>query len=99
MRTNAGRCYTQHHPVVAVAVRYPRARTRRSIVAEMQALPVVALRCGAKPQWVGILAFGTLLDRPARLPKRLDATLVNMRFVKPLDDAAVVSLAARHCRS
>ena len=49
-----------------------------------------------------LYAKGTLTvatDKPATLTlvaERLDATLVNMRFVKPLDDALIISLAARH---
>jgi 1-deoxy-D-xylulose-5-phosphate synthase len=43
-----------------------------------------------------LLVFGTLLESARKVAERLDATLVNMRFVKPLDDALVMSMAARH---
>jgi 1-deoxy-D-xylulose-5-phosphate synthase len=43
-----------------------------------------------------LLAFGTMLAPCAALAERLDATLVNMRYVKPLDEETVCRLAAAH---
>jgi 1-deoxy-D-xylulose-5-phosphate synthase len=48
-------------------------------------------RCG-----LALLAFGPMLEPAARIAERLDATLVNMRFVKPLDEALILDLASRH---
>ncbi|HUN71030.1 MAG TPA: 1-deoxy-D-xylulose-5-phosphate synthase [Steroidobacteraceae bacterium] len=48
-------------------------------------------RCG-----LALLAFGPMLEPASRIAERLDATLVNMRFVKPLDEALVLDLAGRH---
>jgi 1-deoxy-D-xylulose-5-phosphate synthase len=45
---------------------------------------------------LAILVFGTLLESARKIAERLDATLVNMRFVKPLDAALVESVAVRH---
>jgi 1-deoxy-D-xylulose-5-phosphate synthase len=45
---------------------------------------------------LALLAFGALVEPAQRVAERLDATLVNMRFVKPLDADLVVSIAARH---
>ena len=45
---------------------------------------------------VALLVFGTLLHVVRPLADALDATLVNMRFVKPMDEALVLDLAARH---
>jgi 1-deoxy-D-xylulose-5-phosphate synthase len=45
---------------------------------------------------LAILVFGTLLDSASRVAERLDATLVNMRFVKPLDEAMVLQITGRH---
>ncbi len=45
---------------------------------------------------VALLAFGTLLATAAVVAEELDATLVNMRFVKPLDEALVKRLAVSH---
>ena len=43
-----------------------------------------------------LLAFGTMVAPCVALAERLDATLVNMRFVKPLDEDTVCRLAATH---
>src|SRR5450631_2732230 len=80
------------------AVRYPRGTgPGTAVVAEMTPLPVGRAqlrregRCG-----LAILAFGALVESACKIAERLDATLVNMRFVKPLDEKMVVTLAARH---
>jgi 1-deoxy-D-xylulose-5-phosphate synthase len=43
-----------------------------------------------------LLAFGALVEPAQRIGERLDATVVNMRFVKPLDEELVLALSARH---
>ena len=48
-------------------------------------------RCG-----LALLAFGPMLEPATRIAERLDATVVNMRFVKPLDEALILDLAGRH---
>jgi 1-deoxy-D-xylulose-5-phosphate synthase len=79
-------------------VRYPRGTGPGvALQKEMAALPIGK----AQPRREGksglaILVFGTLLTPALAIAERLDATLVNMRFVKPLDEDLVVSLAARH---
>jgi 1-deoxy-D-xylulose-5-phosphate synthase len=80
------------------AVRYPRGTGPGvPIVAEMQALPVGRAQMRREGRsGLAILVFGTLLESARKIAERLDATLVNMRFVKPLDEALVISLAARH---
>jgi 1-deoxy-D-xylulose-5-phosphate synthase len=80
------------------AVRYPRGPgpgTR--IEAEMTALPVgrAAVRREGRSGLL-LLAFGTMVEPCRAIAERLDATLVNMRFVKPLDTALVCRLAASH---
>ncbi len=47
-------------------------------------------------QRVALLAFGTLLHQAAPVAEALDATLVDMRFVKPLDEVLLAELAASH---
>jgi len=81
-----------------VAVRYPRGQGPGvAPVAEMTALPVgrAEIRREGKSGLL-ILAFGAMV-RPAEIiGERLDATVVNMRFVKPLDEELVLRLAAKH---
>ena len=45
---------------------------------------------------VALLAFGTMLPLALELGDELDATVINMRFVKPLDEALVAELAGSH---
>jgi 1-deoxy-D-xylulose-5-phosphate synthase len=65
----------------------------------MQALPVgkAEVRREGRSGLV-ILAFGTMVAASTAIADRLDATLVNMRFVKPLDEALVLRMAGRHER-
>jgi 1-deoxy-D-xylulose-5-phosphate synthase len=80
------------------AVRYPRgAGPGVAIEAEMTALPVGRAQIRREGRGgLCILVFGTLLESARKIAERLDATLVNMRFVKPLDEDLVVSMATRH---
>ncbi|MGB8327718.1 MAG: 1-deoxy-D-xylulose-5-phosphate synthase [Steroidobacteraceae bacterium] len=80
------------------AVRYPRGSGPAvEIVPEMNALPVGKAEVRRQGRsGLAILAFGALVDSAARVAERLDATLVNMRFVKPLDEELVLQLATRH---
>jgi 1-deoxy-D-xylulose-5-phosphate synthase len=81
-----------------VAVRYPRGQGPGvPLAAEMTALPVgrAEIRREGKSGLL-ILAFGVMV-RPAEIiGDRLDATVVNMRFIKPLDEELVLRLAAKH---
>jgi 1-deoxy-D-xylulose-5-phosphate synthase len=79
------------------AVRYPRgAGPGVAIEKELRALPVGKAEVRREGRRVAILAFGTLLKTALDAASELDATVVNMRFVKPLDDALVAQLARTH---
>jgi 1-deoxy-D-xylulose-5-phosphate synthase len=80
------------------AVRYPRgAGPGVAIAAEMTALPVGRAQLRREGRsGLAILVFGVLLEPARKIADRLDATLVNMRFVKPLDEKLVLSIAERH---
>ncbi len=80
------------------AVRYPRGTgPGATIEAEMTALPVGRAQLRREGRsGLSILVFGTLLESARKIAERLDATLVNMRFVKPLDEAMVLAIAGRH---
>src|SRR4051812_6845938 len=80
------------------AVRYPRGQGPGvEIQAEMTAVPVgkAQVRRTGKSGLL-ILAFGALVKSAEIIGERLDATVVNMRFVKPLDQELVVRLAGTH---
>jgi 1-deoxy-D-xylulose-5-phosphate synthase len=79
-------------------VRYPRGSGPGvPVVSEMSVLPLgkAQLRREGK-SGLALLAFGALLAPAAAIAEAFDATLVNMRFVKPLDEELILTLAARH---
>jgi 1-deoxy-D-xylulose-5-phosphate synthase len=79
------------------AVRYPRgAGPGVAMVEEMQALPVGRGEVRREGKRVAILAFGSMLKAALDAGEQLDATVVNMRFVKPLDVALVQRMATEH---
>ena len=102
--------YTGHVHDGPVTVRYPRgagigAEIRKEMVAlpwgkgEMRrtsSLPSTGGRAGAHAPRVAILAFGTLLHPALKAAEAIDASVANMRFVKPLDVALVKELARTH---
>jgi 1-deoxy-D-xylulose-5-phosphate synthase len=94
--------FLQNHPV---AVRYPRgAGVGVEIKSAMTEIPFgkgeirreAARKAGQGGKRIAILAFGTLLYPALQAAERLDATVANMRFVKPLDVALVTELARSH---
>ena len=80
------------------AVRYPRGQGPGvAPVAEMTALPVGKAQIRREgSSGLLILAFGALVKSAEIIGERLDATVVNMRFVKPLDEELVLRLAGTH---
>jgi 1-deoxy-D-xylulose-5-phosphate synthase len=94
--------FRQDHPV---AVRYPRGSgVGAALGTDLSELPwgkAELRRSTGKTHAVGgpriaILAFGTLLYPALKAAEALDATVVNMRFVKPLDEAMVLEIARSH---
>ena len=79
------------------AVRYPRG-TGPGVPVEtgMQALPIGKAEERRRGARIAFLSFGPLLHHVMEVAQRLDATVFNMRFVKPLDEDAVLSLAREH---
>jgi 1-deoxy-D-xylulose-5-phosphate synthase len=79
------------------AVRYPRGGgTGVTPKAEMQALPIGKAELRRRGKKIAILAFGTLLKPALEAGDALDATVVNMRFVKPIDASLVEEMAKEH---
>ena len=83
------------------AVRYPRGSGPGvPIVATMTAVPLgraeVRRRSTKAHDRLAILAFGSMLQQALVAGETIDATVVNMRFVKPLDDELVLKLASEH---
>lgn len=79
------------------AVRYPRGSgSGATMDTELETLPIgkgEVLRQGKK---IALLAFGSLLAPALSAGEIVDATVANMRFVKPLDKELVLTLARSH---
>ena len=81
------------------AVRYPRGSGPGAPVQEeMQALPVGRADVRRHGKGIAILAFGPMLEYGLEAAEQLDATVVNMRFVKPLDEEMILEMASTHER-
>jgi 1-deoxy-D-xylulose-5-phosphate synthase len=79
------------------SVRYPRGTGPGVTVnSEMSALPIGKGELRREGKRVAILAFGSMLAPALVAGEQLDATVANMRFVKPLDDELVMRLAREH---
>jgi 1-deoxy-D-xylulose-5-phosphate synthase len=86
--------FAHGHPV---AVRYPRGAGAGTVPATtLETLPWGRGEVRRHGHRIAILAFGTMLYPALQAAEALDATVANMRFVKPLDDALVHSLARSH---
>src|SRR5580698_8499653 len=90
--------YTATTLGVPAVVRYPRGTgSGAAIATQMTALPLGRAQVRREGRsGLALLVFGTLLESAQKIADRLDATLVNMRFVKPLDENLVIELATRH---
>lgn len=89
--------YTAYQHDGPSAVRYPRGSgPGTSISQEMQALPLGKGEIRRQGSRVAILAFGSMLTPALEAAESLDATVANMRFVKPLDVALVAQLSQSH---
>ncbi len=86
--------FEQNHPV---AVRYPRgAGAGVATQPNLDALPFGKGEVRRQGAGVAILAFGTLLYPALQAAEKLGATVVNMRWAKPLDLDLLLQMAASH---
>ncbi|MBP8150051.1 MAG: 1-deoxy-D-xylulose-5-phosphate synthase [Limnohabitans sp.] len=88
--------YAQNHPV---AVRYPRgAGAGVAPLADLVPLPFGKGEVRRQGEKLAILAFGSLLAPALQAAEKLNATVVNMRWVKPLDVELLAQIAQTHER-
>lgn len=89
--------YTAYQMNTPAAVRYPRGTgVGISIQKEMHVLPLGRGEVRRPGEKIALLAFGSMLAPCLEAAEELGATVVNMRFVKPLDDDLVAELASNH---
>jgi 1-deoxy-D-xylulose-5-phosphate synthase len=88
--------YAQDHPVT---VRYPRGSgVGTPVQTDLQALPFGKAEIVRSGRGLAILAFGPLLHEALKAAEALDATVVNMRWAKPLDLDMLQQVAQQHER-
>ena len=79
------------------AVRYPRGSGPGvAVQRDGTTLPLGKAQVRRRGAEVALLAFGSMVAPALEAGERLDATVVNMRFVKPLDETLLVELARSH---
>ena len=89
--------YTAYQHQGCAAVRYPRGTgTGVHINTQMTAIPIGKGEIKRLGQKVAILAFGSMLSPSLQAAESLNATVANMRFVKPLDEQLIRELAQEH---
>ena len=89
--------YTGFEHAGPAAVRYPRGGGAGvAPKAEMTLLPIGKAELRRRGKRVALLAFGCTVQPCEQVGAELDATVVNMRFVKPLDEALLLEIARSH---
>jgi len=79
------------------AVRYPRGQGMGvAIEKDMQALPMGKAEQRREGKQIVILSFGCMLQTALDTAQSLNASVVNMRFIKPLDEEMVLNMAQQH---
>lgn len=87
-------CYQYPGPA---SVRYPRGSGRGvSVSDELSTVEIGKAVLRRQGQTVALLVFGTLMPEAREVAQELDLTLVDMRFVKPIDAAMLLELAQSH---
>lgn len=93
MRQMLYTAYTMDSPV---AVRYPRGNAQGVPLEPLEKLEIGKGKQLRKGEKVAILNFGALLNEAKKVAEQYNYTLVDMRFVKPLDEALISELANTH---
>lgn len=79
------------------AVRYPRgAGPGSKLPDQLEELPVGKAEVVRNGTHVALLVFGSMLETALQVAEQLNATVINMRFIKPLDTALITELASHH---
>lgn len=89
--------YTGFQLTTPCAVRYPRGvGIGATVEQEMSCIPLGKAEIRRKGHTIALLAFGSMVYPSLSVGASLDATVVNMRFVKPLDERLLLNLAKSH---
>ena len=88
---------TAYHLDCPSAVRYPRGTGPGAVIEPtLVGLPLGKGQVRRRGSEVALLAFGSMLTPALAAAEEVDATVANMRFVKPIDRELIATLAAEH---
>ena len=88
--------YTGYQCGKPAAVRYPRGNAVGVELAPLQMLELGKSKPVRQGETIAILNFGTLLPQAMEVAEKINATVVDMRFVKPIDEARIIEMAQSH---
>ncbi|WP_109842746.1 1-deoxy-D-xylulose-5-phosphate synthase [Aggregatibacter aphrophilus] len=88
--------YTSYHCGKPAAVRYPRGNAVGVTLEPLHALELGKSKLIREGKKIAILNFGTLLPNALKVAEKLNATVVDMRFIKPIDVTRISEIAKTH---
>lgn len=88
--------YTGYQCGKPAAVRYPRGNAVGVELTPLQMLEIGKSKLIRQGEKIAILNFGTLLSNAKDVAEKLNATIIDMRFVKPIDEARILDVAQTH---
>ncbi|PXZ04679.1 1-deoxy-D-xylulose-5-phosphate synthase [Gilliamella apicola] len=78
------------------AVRYPRGEGNGAHLAPLTAIPLGQAKLCRTGESIALLNFGTLLPEVLQVAEQINATVIDMRFVKPLDEKVLLHISQSH---
>nr|WP_218058460.1 1-deoxy-D-xylulose-5-phosphate synthase [Gilliamella apicola] len=77
-------------------VRYPRGEGTGAHLEPLKTIPLVQSKCCREGKEIALLNFGTLLPEVLQVAEQINATVIDMRFVKPLDEKVLLHISQSH---
>ncbi|QYN43241.1 MULTISPECIES: 1-deoxy-D-xylulose-5-phosphate synthase [unclassified Gilliamella] len=77
-------------------VRYPRGEGTGAHLEPLKTIPLGQSKCCRQGEEIALLNFGTLLPEVLQVAEQINATVIDMRFVKPLDEKVLLHISQSH---
>ncbi len=77
-------------------VRYPRGEGTGAHLEPLKTIPLGQSKCCRQGKEIALLNFGTLLPEVLQVAEQINATVIDMRFVKPLDEKVLLHISQSH---
>ncbi|RKS85195.1 1-deoxy-D-xylulose-5-phosphate synthase [Orbus hercynius] len=88
--------YSGYHYQGPAVVRYPKGDVDELVLKPVQLLEIGKSQQIRQGHDIAILNFGSLLPEALKAAEKLDATVIDMRFIKPLDETAILGITQQH---